>query len=250
MEQQEKQFEIDLVDLFYYLKKKILIIIAAVLAVGVMGYVYSAMFVTPQYTAEARMYILNRGNENGVLTQDFQISTYMLYDYEVLITGKNVTKEVVEQLNLDMTPAALGAKIKVTSPENTRVLQVSINDADPQLAAAIANKVCEVAANQIRDILSSPDAVHLVYGADVPRSPSSPRVMQNSILAAVLGLIGSVGILVIIYVADDSITSEEDVERYLGVSVLGVIPESTDVNMMSGDKSAKKAGILRKAEKK
>ncbi len=250
MEQQEKQVEIDLVELFYYLKKRILIIISVVAVCAIVGFLYSSLLVTPQYTAETRMYVLNRSSAAGVVSSDYQISNNILSDYKVLITGKNVTKEVVSQLGLGMSPAALGARIKVTAPEETRVLQISVTDTNPQLAADITNKVCEVAARQMQEIMDV-DAVRLIYPADVPNAPSGPNVKQDAVLAALLGLIASVGVLVLIYILDDAIRTEEDVERYLGLSVLGVIPNSDDINTAAENASLKNRSVIRKkADKK
>lgn len=239
MEQQNKQIEINSVDLFYYLKKKILIIIAVVAVCAFAGFLYSTLFATPMYTAETRLYVLNRSSSSGVVGSDFQIADNILADYKILITGKNVTQEVVNQLGLKMSAAALGAKIKVSAPEDTRVVQISVTDSNPHRAADIANKVREVATGQIQEIMDV-DAVHLIYAADVPDSPSSPNVKQNVCLAALLGLVVTSTIFVVIFVLDDSIRTEEDVERYLGLSVLGVIPNATDIDTAAENPATKK----------
>lgn len=249
MEQQDKHIEINLVELFYYLRKKILIIAAVVVVCAIIGFLYSSLFVTPQYTAETRMYVLNRSSAAGVVGSDFQISNYMLNDYKILITGKNVTREVVSQLGLDMSPAALGSKIQVTAQDETRVLQISVTDTHPQRAADIANKVCEVATTQIQEIMDV-DAVHLIYAAEVPTSPSSPNTKTNVLLAALLGLVVVVGVYMLIFILDDTIRTEEDVERYLGLSVLGVIPDSSDINTNTENTVTTKKRVMRKKTEK
>lgn len=235
MEQQEKQIEIDLMGLLNYLKKRIMIIMASVLVFAALGLMYSALFTTPRYVAETRLYVLNRSSTIGVQGSDYQVSTYMLQDYQILITGKNVTKEVVKQLHLDMTPEALSSKISVSAPEETRVLQINVSDADPQQAANIANKVCEVAMQELKR-LTDADAVHQVYEADVPTRSVSPGVKKIVLLAALCGLIIAVAVVTVMFMLDDSIRSEEDVERYLGLSVLGVIPDSKEMGAAVDDR--------------
>ena len=229
MEQQEKQIEIDLIGLLNYLKKRIVIILAVVLVFAVLGLLYSVLFTTPRYVAETRLYVLNRSSTIGVQGSDYQVSTYMLQDYQILITGKNVTKKVVEQLNLNMSPEALSSKISVSAPEETRVLQINVTDTDPEQAAAIANKVCEVAMQELKR-LTDADAVHQVYEAEVPRYSSGPSVKKIVMIAAILGFMAIIGVLTVLFVLDDTIRTEEDVERYLGLSVLGVIPECREIN--------------------
>ena len=244
MELQEKQIEIDLMGLLKYWKKRILIVLAAVLVFAAFGLMYSATCVTPQYVAETRLYVLNRSSTIGVQGSDYQVSTYMLQDYQILITGKNVTKEVVKQLNLSISPDALRSKISVSAPEETRVLQIKVSDTDPVMAANIANKVCEVAMQELKR-LTDADAVHQVYEAEVPLRSVNPGVERIVMIAALCGLGLSLGIMAIMFILDDSIRTEEDVERYLGLSVLGAIPDSRDMsagmdNRMTAD--AKKNG--------
>lgn len=217
------EIEIDLVGLFYYLKKKVWVVAIALVICALLGFVISNFFVAPVYTAATRMYVLNRSNENNMLASDFQVSSQMLKDYKVLITGQNVTKQVIEKLGLDMTPGELAGKIAVTTPDDTRVLQINVSDNVAQRAADIANCVREIASAQIKDIMDV-DAVKLVYEAEVPQTPSAPSVRKYTVLGAIVGLIASIGVFVVIYIMDDTIRTEDDVEHYLGLSVLAVIP--------------------------
>lgn len=253
MERQNKELEIDLLELFYYLKKRIIVIIAVCLVCAVVGFLGTKQFITPEYTTNTRMYVLNRSNENNVVTSDFQIATYVMNDYKALITGKNVTKEVINRLGLNMTPETLSGKIQVTSPENTRVLQINITDTDPQTAADIANTVREVAATQIKQIMDV-DAVQMVYEAEVPQYPSGPNTMKNTALAGFLGLVIAVGVYTVIFLLDDTIRTEEDVTRYLGLGTLGVLPVSMEIAALDannvGKKSRSKKSAVRLIQKK
>ena len=230
--EKQNEIEIDLIDLFYYLKKKIWIIVTAFVVCALISMIYTVAFVDAVYTASTRMYVLNRTSDNYVSSSDFSSSNYLISDYEVLITGQNVTKEVIQELGLNMTPSQLAGMISVESIDNTRVLQIRVVDTDPQRAASIANCVREIASVQIKRIMAV-DAVNLIYEAEVPQAKSGPNLTKNTCLAAALGLIGSVGVLVVIYLLDDTIRTEEDVERYLGLSVLGVIPISQEMADMS-----------------
>lgn len=239
MEQNERQIEIDLIGLFHFLKKRIIILLTVALVCGVAGFLYAETFIKPTYVAETRLYVLNRSSTTTLQSHDFQLSDQILKDYQVLITGKNVTKEVVKELKLNMSPNALGSRISVTAPEETRVLQITVTDGDPKQAAAIANKVCEVAARQLRNITDA-DAVHQLYEAEVPLYPSGPNAKRHMMLWAVIGLLAAGGILTVVFMLDDSIRSEEDVEKYLGLSVFGVIPDSWDMDTSSRENLPKR----------
>lgn len=238
------EFEIDLLDLLYYLKKKILVIVAAFVAAAMVGAAFTAFFMEDEYTAKTRMYVLNRSSETSLTYNDYSVSNYMINDYTVLITGENVTKAVIDELNLDMTTSELAEKISVEAIDSTRVLQITVVDNEAKRAADIANCVREVASEQLEEIMAV-DAVNLVYEAEIPYQKSGPSLTKNTVLAALLGMVAAIGVLVVIYVVDDTIRTEEDVERYLGLSVLGVIPASSEMGNL-----AKNTGASAKTSKK
>lgn len=248
----QNELEIDLLDLLYYLKKKLAIIVAVVTVCAAIGMAFTMFFMEPEYTATTRMYVLNRSSDTSLSSSDYSVSNYMVNDYSVLITGKNVTQKVIRDLGLDMTVKQLTNKISVSSISNTRVLQIQVVDTDPQRAADIANAVRETASAQIKEIMAV-DAVNLVYEAEKPTGKSGPSLVKNTVLAAMLGMVAVIGVLVVIYVLDDTIRTEEDVERYLGLSVLGVLPQSSEISNMAkaaetgGKHMKKKTGAKRQA---
>lgn len=217
--------ELDLLELCDYLKKRLWMIAASVVLCSVLGFFISACLIPPRYTATTRIFVLNRTNESNVVYADIQVSSHLLDDYQVLITGQNVTREVVRRLGLSQKPEDLAKQLKVTSPNNTRILQIAVTDTDAQMAAAIANCVRQVATEQIQKVMDM-DAVKLVYEADVPEEPSSPNVWKNTMIAFAVGLFPTVFALVVMFMLDDTIRTEKDVERYLHLETLGVIPLS------------------------
>ena len=237
----QKEMDIDLLDLFRYLKKRIPVLLAVFLVSAVVGFVGTKLFIPSKYTAATRVYVLNRSNETAVLSSDFSMSNYMVTDYQVLITGRNVTKEVVEQLDLNMTHEELAKMIRVTAPENTRVLQISVTDTAAQRAADIANRVRDVAVDQIKQIMDV-DAVNLVYAAEIPEEPTSPSITKNTLIVALAGLTVAAGVYMVAFLLDDTIRTEEDVQRYLGFSTVGVIPLSEELSRMSKYSGRKRSG--------
>lgn len=239
MEHRNEELELDLLELFYYLKKRVIIILTVCLVFAVVGFAGTKMFIAPTYTTNTRMYVLNRSNENNVVTSDFQIATYVMNDYKALITGQNVTKEVISRLGLNMKTTELSKMIQVTSPENTRVLQINITDTSPARAASIANTVREVASSQIKQIMDV-DAVQTVYEAEVPTTPSGPHAVRNAAIVGMLGMVLVIVVLVVIFIADDTIRTDEDVTKYLEISTLGVIPNSLEMGAAKTSSTNKK----------
>ena len=220
----ELELEIDLRELLSHLMKKSKRILSAALLAAVLAMLVSSLL-PPRYTASTRIYVLNRGNGIEISYSDYQIANQMIEDYKVLITGANVTQEVIEKLELPMTKDELEKMIRLEAPKDTRFLEISITSEDPAQAVAIANAVREVACLEIKRIMDV-EAVNLVYEAELPQKPSGPTALK------IMTISGSAALCLMImyygfrYVMDDSIRTEEDVEARLGLHVLAVIPNS------------------------
>lgn len=237
--------EINLIDLFYYLLKRLWIVLLVTVCFAATAFVCCQFFITPQYTASARVYVLNRSSEDSLAYSDLQSSDKLTSDFEVLITGRNITSLVIENLHLDMSHSELVSKISVSSPNDTRVLQISVTDKEPQQAANITNKILEVAGEQIVPIMGI-DALNVVYEASVPTVPSSPNTKQDVLLAAALGFLLSAIVLVIRFALDDTIRTEEDVSKYLGLSTMGTIPKDAKISGTDYHKKQRSGSRVRK----
>lgn len=67
--------------------------------------------------------------------------------------------------------------------------------------------------------------VEIVDVAEPPQRPVSPNLFLNLFLSIVLGLSAGVGLAFFIEYLDTSVKTVDDIERYLGLPVLGIIPQ-------------------------
>ena len=184
------------------------------------------LFITPQYQSTTKMYVLSKQDNNTLTQQDMQTSLLLTKDYAELIKSRTVTEGVIAQLNLDLTHEQLLKKMTVDSATDTRILSITVQDPDPYEACKIANTIRDVAANHIKNVMDI-DAVNVVETANIPEEKSSPSISKNGIIGALLGVLLSVAIILIAYLSNDTIKTQEDVEKYLGLSTLGTIPLTT-----------------------
>ena len=133
-----------------------------------------------------------------------QAGTYLANDYKEIITSNDVLSEVIKDEKLNMTEAELAKMISV------------------------ANKVREVASEKIKNVTKVEDVTTLGE-AKLPESPSSPNIKLNVLLGAVLGaFLAVVGVLVR-EILDDRVRRPEDVEDALGMTLLGIIPDTDKI---------------------
>ena len=229
MEQQNLQnndeIEIDVLELFHVLLDKIWVIILAGAVAALAVVAATILFITPQYQSTTKMYVLSKQDSNTLTSQDMQTSLSLTKDYAELIKSRTVTEGVITQLNLDMTHEQLLSKMTVDSATDTRILSISVRDADPYVACEIANAIRDVAANHIKNVMDI-DAVNVVETANIPENKISPNIKKNGLVGGVAGVAIAIAIILITYLSNDTIKTQEDVERYLGLSTLGTIPMS------------------------
>ena len=212
------EIEIDLREIFSLLISKIWIIILSGITVGLIAIVATMLFITPQYESTTKIYVLSKQDSNTLTNQDMQTSLSLTKDYEELIKSRTVTEGVIAQLNLDLTSEELLQKMSVESQTDTRIISISIRDEDPYTASQIANAVREVAAGHIQK------AVNVVDTANIPDEKASPSLARNGVIGGVLGVVIAAAIILLVYLLNDTVKTQEDVEKYLNLSVLGTIP--------------------------
>lgn len=218
------ELTIDLGELLGVLWNKAYIIILAGIVLAFAAFAWTQLFITPKYTATTSMYMLTKTDgSSGITSTDLQTGTQLTQDYMELAKSRSVLEKVIATLNLDMTAEELGSSITTENTENTRILTIKVENEDPELARDIANALREAASNKIKDIMDI-DAVNTIEEANLPTSPSSPSVMKNTAIGAFLGILLSAGIIVLIFIMDDTVKTSDDVENYLGLNVLTSIP--------------------------
>lgn len=231
----DEEREIDLGEIVHLLLSKLWIIILSGIVFCLATVMGTMLLVTPKYESTTKIVVLSKQDSNTLTNQDMQISTSLTKDYVELIKSRTVTEGVIAQLGLDMTHEQLLKKLSVDTPTDTRVVSITIKDTDPYTAAEIANAVRDVASKHIQQVMDI-KAVNVVETANIPDEPSSPSLLKSGVIGAALGILLSLAIVVIVYLMNDTVKTPEDVEKYLGLSVLGTIPYASKL----GKKSRKK----------
>lgn len=222
--QQRKGPEIDLMQVAGVLLGRIWIIIFSGMVVGLLALILTKLNTTPVYTSSTKIYVLSKEqNAADVTNSDLALSATLAKDYAQMITSRDVTESVVSELGLNMSSESLAGKIKVEMPDNSRIITISVTDADPYLASKIVTAVRDTAAVHIKEVLDS-QAVNVVEEANIPQSQTAFAYKKNGMMGILLGMAIAVGIILVQYMFNDTIKSPEDVEKYVGLSVLGSIP--------------------------
>ncbi|MCO8241371.1 Wzz/FepE/Etk N-terminal domain-containing protein [Streptococcus suis] len=204
-------------------RKKIFILLLGLLGAG-LAFAYSSFLVTPQYDSTTRIYVVGQHAEAGagLTNQDLQAGSYLVKDYQEIILSQDVLTQVATELNLN---GKLKEKVSVSIPVDTRIVSISVRDADPNEAARIANSLRTFASQKIIEVTKVSDVTTLEEAVPA-EEPSTPNTKRNILLGLLAGSILATGLVLVMEILDDRVKRPQDIEEVMGLTLLGVVPDS------------------------
>lgn len=238
---------ISLQDLFKTIKKRLALIIGLTFLAVVIAGIISYFFLTPIYQSSTQILVNQQKVEHQQQqydSQDIQTNLQLINTYNVIIKSPAILSKVIQNLDLDTTPAVLTDNITVTSEQNSQVVTISVQDPESFRAVDIANTTAAVFQEEIKTLMNV-DNVNILSPAIQQENPSpvKPNKMLNMAIAGVIGLMLGVGIAFLLEYLDTSIRKEQDVEELLQLPILGLIspfPENKNVDVMTNVRSRRK----------
>ncbi|MFP7470585.1 Wzz/FepE/Etk N-terminal domain-containing protein [Niallia taxi] len=216
---------ISLKELFHTLKKRITLIISITLLAMIVSAVVSYFVLTPEYKSSTQILVNQTKDDQSVYNyNEVQTNVQLISTYSVIIKSAAILNNVKNDLDLDFSVSDLNDKITVESAQNSQIMTVSVTDPDPALALNIANKTAEVFEKEIKEIMSVDNVSILPLANDQEnQSPVSPNPPLNIVIAAVIGLLIGIGIAFLLDYLDNTVKTEQDIEKLLELPVLGAI---------------------------
>lgn len=223
MEQKNNEIEVDIKELLFILLEKIWIIILAGIIVAVAAGVISKTLLKPIYTSTSKVYVINRQSSERTTLSDLQTGTQLTKDYKILVKSRPVTEQIISDYNLNITHEQLSDMITVNTPADTRILEIIVKHQEPIMAKLIADSLADVSAERMVNVMEM-EKVNIIEQGNLPTLPSSPNVKRNTILGGLVGVCLAAFIVILVTIMNDSIKNSDDIEGYLGITTLGVIP--------------------------
>ena len=211
--------EIDLVELLGVILHNLWIIIVSGVIVAAVALLVSYFIITPKYESVTKIYVISKTNADTMTYSDLQAGSTLTKDYKELVKSRPVLEEVLAETGIDVELKDLEAQITVEVPQDTRIVSITVEDKDPYEARIIADSVRIAASKHIREVMDT-EAVNVVEEASLPIEKSSPSILKNTAIGYAVGLFLAIAIVIINYIMDDTINSENDLsdkaemERY------------------------------------
>ena len=207
---------VDLREYFGIVKKRFWIVaLITIIAVVVSG-VISFFMLNPVYEAKSTLIVNTEKNEETqMITGDqFNVTQKLAVTYGEIIKSRSVLDDVIKNLKLDDEYGDLVKNVTVSPVKDTQIISISVQDTNKEKARDIANEIPKVFKKEAKRIDK----------AILPQSPIKPNKMMNITIAAVLGAMIGLFVVFLIEYLDNKLKTPQDIEKHLGLSVLGVVP--------------------------
>jgi capsular polysaccharide biosynthesis protein len=225
MEESKMEETIDLREYFGIIKKRFWIIALITIVAASVSAGISFFVLQPVYQANSTIIVNTDNNEQAqMITGDqFTVTQKLAVTYGEIIKSRTVLKPVIDNLKLGLTYEELSGQITVSPVKDTQIISISVQDANKQKARDIANEIPKVFTKEAKRITKA-NNVEVIDKAIVPDAPIKPNKVMNVAIAAVLGVMIGLFVVFLIEYLDNKIKTPQDIEKYLGLPILGVIP--------------------------
>ena len=216
---------VDLREYFGILKKRFWIVaLITIIAVVVSG-VISFFMLNPVYEAKSTLIVNTEKNEETqMITGDqFNVTQKLAVTYGEIIKSRSVLDDVIKNLKLDDKYGDLVKHVTVSPVKDTQIISISVQDTNKEKARDIANEIPKVFKKEAKRITKAND-IQVIDKAILPQNPIKPNKMMNMAIAAVLGAMIGLFVVFLIEYLDNKLKTPQDIEKHLGLSVLGVVP--------------------------
>lgn len=221
----EENEVIDLTEILSAVRQHLLELIFVTLAAALVGFMASKFLMTPKYDSSALMIVNTRQDVNANVTSDqINSATKLVSTYSIIIKSDTVLQQVIDNLGLNLTYAQLNKRVTVAAVDDTQVMKITVQSDSPEWARQVCEQIITVAPDVIKEAVEA-GSVKVISNPSLATEPVSPNIMKNTMLAAAVGFVLVIGIIVLQVLLDNKINTEADVTKYLDMTVLGVIPQ-------------------------
>lgn len=229
---EEQEMTLDLKDFFFIIIKRrkmiCLITAAAVIIAGLLSF----FVIKPTYQASTSIIVGRPQQDKDEKLNNNDVTLYqnLMKTYIEIVKSKPVLDATISKANVNLTEDQLSKMISATTQQGTQIMQISITDKNAEGTYKIANALTDSFISKSKDIFpTSGVQLSVMNKADVPKSPIKPKKALNIAIAFVLGLFVSIGLAFVLEYMDNTIKSENDINKYLELPVIGIIPDQPDM---------------------
>lgn len=228
----DRKREIDLIEFIQFVIRRWWLLAGLCIISILIAHFYSTNVVMPVYQAEATVFmgkepVTEDGEKeelNKITISMFQVTSQLVNDYEQMLKTRQIADDVIKKMNLNMPVGAFSNSLYIEPVAESRFAKVGFIHNNPQIAADVANELSKQLSVVAEEIVGF-DNISIIDNAIEPMNPIGPRTLMNMAVAGFIGLISGFLIIIIQLLINNKIKKQEDIEKFVGLPILAVIPK-------------------------
>ena len=224
MNEMEEQV-ISISEIFEALKKRWILIVSITLVATLISGILSFFVIKPTYEASTKVFVgKEESSLEGYNTNDIQMYQKLLQTYAETIKTNEVVQAAINNTNADLSVKDVKDSLTVTPIADTQILQIKYKNNDPEVAKSILENITNEFVILSKELVPNGN-VRVIEAVQLPEDPVAPNKKMNIAIAFLLGLMVSVGLVFLLEYLDNTYKNKEQLEKDLGIPVLGAIPD-------------------------
>ena len=225
MNEMEEQV-ISLSEIFEALKKRWIMIVAITLTATIISGVISFFVIDPVYEASTKVFIGKEESDDAAYnSSDINMYQQLLQTYAQAIKTKDLVNRAISGLSSDELEASSVVDALTVNPiSSTQILEIKYKSKDAEEAKDVLKGITDEFIVTAKELVPNGN-VRVIEEVELPENPVSPNKKMNIAIAFLLGLMVSVGLVFLLEYLDNTYKNKEQLEKDLGIPVLGAIPD-------------------------
>ncbi len=219
----DAEIEIDLLEVFNQIRKRILLLAASVLICALVAAGYTRFFIPKTYSSTATIYLTPLVNDAGdVNYTSLQTNTKLVNNVVALLKQDNIMDHVAVKCGFE-SAADVKKILTISNQTNTELIDVRATTQDPNLSEAVATETVTYFIRTMQQNLNVKN-IEIVTPAKVSTKPVGPSLSKNTLIGALIGFVLFAAYIFFIVITDKRVKSKEEAENFFGVPVLCQLP--------------------------
>jgi capsular polysaccharide biosynthesis protein len=217
-------------DYWLIFSKRWWLIVLVAAAASLSSYVYCKLQ-TPIYRSEVQLTVAPSRLDYGLTL----VIDNLLTQYQQQLLTRQLATQVNDALKLDQPVDTLLGKVKVSAVSNGYLLDITVDDSDPNNARDIALVWVQKFIEKHQADQAPLDPLNRIeitmLDKPLPGVLFFPKTKQYVLAAGILGLVVGGVLAFLLEYLDDTLKTSDDVERFTKLPVVGSIPIATELSM-------------------
>lgn len=236
--------EMNLLEIIQAFIKRFRLVMVIVILFGILGGGASLLMNELEYNSSATLIVgeetqketdrLNPINGEPIYETVIQFGSSSISEqsknfYMETLQRRDLLTEVVENLDLPLTPIELSQKIKMEVPENSSSIIISVGLLNYKEVDQIVNEITDVFINKVNEI-TEVEKIKILDSASEPTLVNNVNYTRNIVIAILAGLGVSFVLVLVLEYFDDSIDFVGDIDKKLGLEVIGELQSREELH--------------------